>query len=67
MYLYCVFVSFLHLKCFLSCVAHVETENGNALRNPAWKHVLFMEMGIIPPLMANALILKETVNMFWSR
>lgn len=65
--LYHVYVWFLHLECFLSYAAHVETENGTALRSLAWKPVLFMEMGITPPLMANALILKETVNMFWSR
>lgn len=44
--------------------ARVETESGTALRNRAWKPVQFTEMGITPPLMANALILKETVNMF---
>jgi len=59
-----MYIWFLHLKCFSSYVAHVETENGTALRNLACKPVLFMEMGITPPLMANALILKETVNMF---
>lgn len=59
-----MYVWFLHLEFFLSYVAHVETENGIAPRNLAWKPVLFMEMGITPPLMANALILKETVNMF---
>lgn len=60
----CACLFFLHLKSFSSYTAHVETESGTALRNLAWKPVQFMEMGITPPLMANALILKETVNMF---
>jgi len=57
-------ICFLHFEFFSSYVARVETESGTALRNRAWKPVQFTEMGITPPLMANALILKETVNMF---